>query len=450
MPGADDFVLALEPGAPAWHARSVVYEIFPDRFAASGAALNAPRPNWVMPREWDRRPEGRSPNTPYELYGGDLCGVEHHLDHIQSVGANVLYLTPFFPAGSTHRYDAASFDQVDPLLGGDEALRSLLRAAHARDMHVVGDLTLNHCGAGHEWFLRAEQNAAAPERDLFFFDGSPPLGYACWLGVRSLPTLNWGSDELRRRMGRIMRRWLDAGLDGWRIDVANMVARYRLLDVNHEVAAWARDLARGRLLIGAEAVAAMPAFRAGVPWDVDANSWTLLDSHDTARFRPSPRRARSTSSGSGCKWRRRACRCCSWDRPETWDAELLREYGALIALRRTSHALAYGGLRYVHVGDDAIAYVPSRAASACSALQPARLTIRSRSRSPTSRPCTATTHATACCPPAARHFTSGGFGPMVDVAIWIYLPLTSTVPASYLAGGEWRVRTLSRFCIAQD
>ena len=427
--GADDFVLALEPGAPAWHARSIVYEIFPDRFAASGAARNAPRPDWAIPRDWDRLPEGRSRNTSRELYGGDLLGVERHLDHVESLGANLLYLTPFFPARSTHRYDATSFDRVDPLLGGDEALRSLLHAAHARNMHVVGDLTLNHCGAGHEWFLRAEQDATAPERELFFFDGSPPLGYACWLGIRSLPTLNWGSQELRLRMERVMRHWLAAGLDGWRIDVANMVGRYRSLDVNHEVAAWARELVRGSLLVaehghdyrpdldgrgwhgvmnyagflrptwwwlhggtleedvfsrtpapaytGAEAVAAMRAFRAGVPWDAVANSWTLLDSHDTARFRTVAASRAKHVVGIGLQmttpgvpmlfagdelgiegeWGEDARRTMPWDRPETWDAELLREYRALIALRRSSHALAYGGLRYLHVRDDAIAYV---------------------------------------------------------------------------------------------
>ena len=68
-----------------------------------------------------------------EWYGGDLPGIEQHLDHIEELGANVIYLTPFFPAGSTHRYDASSFDRVDPLLGGDEALASLVaRRARAR------------------------------------------------------------------------------------------------------------------------------------------------------------------------------------------------------------------------------------------------------------------------------------------------------------------------------
>ena len=88
----------------------------------------------------------------YELFGGDLRGVEQHLDHIASLGANALYLTPFFPAGSVHRYDATSFEHVDPLLGGDEALSSLLEAAHARDIRVIGDLTTNHVGIGHDWF----------------------------------------------------------------------------------------------------------------------------------------------------------------------------------------------------------------------------------------------------------------------------------------------------------
>jgi len=429
VPGGDDFALALDPGAPAWHSRSVVYEIFPDRFARTGAAAAAQRPEWAVPRDWDVLPEGRSRNTSRELYGGDLPGVQQHLDHIEALGANLIYLTPFFPARSTHRYDASSFDVVDPLLGGDDALRSLIAAVHARDMRIVGDLTLNHCGAGHDWFLRAEQDAAAPERELFFFDGSPPLGYASWLGIRSLPTLNWSSPELRRRMAGVLSHWLEEGLDGWRIDVANMVGRYGRLDVNHEIAAWTRDLVRDRLLIaehghdfrpdldglgwhgvmnyagflrptwwwlhggkieedvfastpapsytGAEAVSAMRNFRAGVPWDAVLNSWTLLDSHDTPRFRSVvPERARhvvgiglqmSTPGvpmifagdevGLEGDWGEDARRTIPWARSESWDLELLAEYKALIALRRSSRALAQGGMRYVHVSDDAIAYV---------------------------------------------------------------------------------------------
>ncbi len=151
----------------------------------------------------------------YELFGGDLRGVEQHLDHVASLGANALYLTPFFPAGSVHRYDATSFEHVDPLLGGDEALRSLLEAAHARDIRVIGDLTTNHVGIGHDWF--------AKHPDFFYVDGDE---YAAWMGVPTLPKLNWESAELRAEMVRVVRKWLDFGLDGWRIDVANMTGRH--------------------------------------------------------------------------------------------------------------------------------------------------------------------------------------------------------------------------------
>ena len=426
--GADDYALSLADGAPDWHQRSVVYEIFPDRFATTGAGDDV-RPDWVLPREWDRPPEGRGRNTAREWYGGDLPGIEQHLDHIESLGANVIYMTPFFPARSTHRYDAAAFDHVDPLLGGDDAFRSLAHAAHARGMKLVGDITLNHCGAGNEWFLRAEADPGAAERDFFYFDGSPPLGYATWLGVRSLPKLNWSSTELRTRVGDAFSAWLDAGLDGWRVDVANMVGRYRDIDLNHEVAAWAKDLCAGKLLLaehghdyrndldgggwhgvmnyagflrpawwwlrgdhvtedvftaapaprysGGEMVAVMQRFRAGIPWDTALNSWTLLDSHDTARFRwvtgdrdrhlvgiglqmttPGvPMIFAGDEVGLDGAWGEDARRTMPWSKPESWDTTLLSHYRELAALRRSSPALAHGGIRYVHVSDDAVAYI---------------------------------------------------------------------------------------------
>jgi alpha-glucosidase len=429
VPGSDDFVFALEAAAPGWHRSSVVYEIFPDRFATTGVAAGALPPDWAVCRDWNQLPEGRGRNTSGELFGGDLPGIEQHLDHVESLGANVIYLTPFFPARSTHRYDATSFAQVDPLLGGGEALASLIKAVHARGLHIVGDLTLNHCGAGHEWFLRAEADPAAPERELFYFDGSLPLGYATWLGVRSLPKLNWSADELRLRMGAALRGWLDEGLDGWRIDVANMVGRYRRLDLNHEVAAWARELSGDRLLLaehghdfrpdldgrgwhgvmnyagflrpawwwlcgggitedvfssapaprygGVEMVSVMREFRAGVPWEAVLNSWTLLDSHDTARFSTVAGSREKHLVGIGLQmttpgvpmifagdeiglegeWGEDARRTMPWDRPESWDATLLAHYRELAALRRSYAALSDGGLRYVHVGEDAVVYL---------------------------------------------------------------------------------------------
>ena len=184
---ADDFVVTPGAGRPGLAPESVVYEVFPDRFASSG--LDVVPPEWAVPRDWDELPTGRGPDTPFEWFGGDLGGVEAHLDHMSSLGANVLYLTPVFPAQSTHRYDASSFEHVDPLLGGDEAFTSLSvpPTTGASASSATSPRTMS--GLEHEWF-RAASNGGA-ERDFFFFDDELEHGYECWWGYPSLPKLDY-------------------------------------------------------------------------------------------------------------------------------------------------------------------------------------------------------------------------------------------------------------------
>jgi alpha-glucosidase len=440
VPDADDFVATPEPGGPDWHESSVVYQVFPDRFASAGLGVEPPA--WAIARSWDELPTGRGPETPFEWFGGDLVGLAQHLDHVSDLGANVLYLTPFFPAGSTHRYDASSFDEVDPLLGGDGALAALTEAAAARGIRVLGDLTTNHVGAGHAWFSSALAGDE-PERGFFYFDESLPAGYECWNGVESLPKLNYASAELRERVysgnGSAVRRWLEPpyGLAGWRIDVANMTGRRGDVDVLAEVASGTlaavtsarpdalvvaehahdsrADLQPGRWYgtinypgftrpvwqwlradalppgvggffempvavprqAGEAVVETMRRFRAGVPWRSRVHSWVILDSHDTARFRTIAGSRERQLVGVGMQmttvgvpmvfagaeiglegeWGEDARRTMPWDRPETWDGAALAAYRKLVALRRTSPALARGSLRYAHVSSDAIAYL---------------------------------------------------------------------------------------------
>jgi alpha-glucosidase len=428
---ADDFGITVGAWGPDWHLGSVVYQIFPDRFASSG--LSAEADDWAIRRDWDELPTGRGRPTPRELFGGDLRGIEQHLDHIESVGANLIYLTPFFPAGSTHRYDATTFAHVDPLLGGDDALRSLAAAAHARGMRIVGDITPNHTGDKHEWF-QAALRGDEPERGFYYFDDSIPGGYESWLGHRSLPKLDWRSEELHERFAGVLQRYLDLGLDGWRVDVANMTGRYRDLDLNHEVAKWMRTQVDPALLVaehghdfrrdlsvrgwhgvmnysgflrplwtwllrddahpeqqeqfwgvpvgvpqsdGEAAFTSLRQFRAGVPWETMLHSWNLLDSHDTARFRTIAGTAQRHLVGVGLQmtmpgvpmlfagdeiglegaWGEDARRTMPWSRPETWDHAFLGEVRALATLRRSNDALARGGLRYLHVSTDAIAFL---------------------------------------------------------------------------------------------
>ncbi|MEE6259565.1 alpha-amylase family glycosyl hydrolase [Plantactinospora sonchi] len=246
VPDSTDFRLVAYDPPPAWARDAVVYQIFPDRFARSARSARRALPDWAIPCDWDRTPVvGSGPETPYQYYGGDLDGIAERLDHLDRLGVNTVYLTPFFPARSNHRYDAASFDRVDPLLGGDAALARLADAVHARGWRLLGDITSNHTGDGHEWFVGASSAVRAPERELYYLDDVTG-DYECWKGVRTLPKLNWGSAELRRRFTEgpeaVLRRWLlpPYGLDGWRVDVANMTGRRGRDAYTHEVAALLR------------------------------------------------------------------------------------------------------------------------------------------------------------------------------------------------------------------
>ena len=245
-PDSEDFRVNTYSSAPRWAAKSVMYQIFPDRFARSAAADRHATPEWAKPARWGEAVIGKGPGVSQQFFGGDLIGAAEHLDHLKKLGANVLYITPFFPGRSNHRYDASTFGSVDPLLGGNKALSSLVEKAHSMGIKVMGDLTANHTGAGHEWFVAAFGNPKAPETEFYFFDEANKK-YDSWWGVASLPKLNWSSLELRRRFVQgktsVVAKWLKPpyNLDGWRIDVANMTGRIRDVDLNREVGALIRE-----------------------------------------------------------------------------------------------------------------------------------------------------------------------------------------------------------------
>lgn len=248
---AEDFALVAEPAPPAWLHESVMYQVFPDRFARSAQAEEHPTPDWAIPADWDTPVDPVMPGRAHQFYGGDIPGIVEHLDHLVELGVNLLYLTPVFPAASNHRYDASSFLRVDPLLGGDEAYAHLIEEAHARGIKVIGDLTSNHSGDGHEWFRAAFGTPGAPEERFYYFTNDDNTEYECWLGARSLPKFDWASEELRERFitgeDSAVARWLEPpyGADGWRVDVANMTGRLGAIDLNADVRRLLRDTVRG-------------------------------------------------------------------------------------------------------------------------------------------------------------------------------------------------------------
>ncbi len=242
----NDFRINTFSSAPSWGAGTIMYQIFPDRFARSAQADKHKAPEWAQPAEWGDAVIGSGPGTGEQFFGGDLWGVIEHLDHLKKLGVTMLYLTPIFPGRSNHRYDASSFNQVDPVLGGNKALQALIEEAHKMGFKIIGDLTSNHSGDAHEWFKAAYKNPSAPESDFYYFT-EKNTNYDSWFGVASLPKFNWKSAELRKRFieGKtsVVAKWLKApyGFDGWRIDVANMTGRIRDEDLYDDVAKTIRN-----------------------------------------------------------------------------------------------------------------------------------------------------------------------------------------------------------------
>ncbi len=240
-----DFRILADYHIPSWLHESVFYQIFPDRFA-DGQPESNPQPHEYEYRghrphtyAWETAPD---PDQPVSLafYGGDLPGITAHLDYLQALGVNVLYLNPIFTAYSNHKYDVADYDHVDPHFGGNEALVELAEALHSRGMKYILDIVPNHCGYWHPWFQTARTDANAPEAAFFTFHNHPE-DYESWLGVWSLPKLNYQSEELRGRVyaydSAVFRQWLREPFlaDGWRVDVANMLGRQGAIQLGVEI-----------------------------------------------------------------------------------------------------------------------------------------------------------------------------------------------------------------------
>lgn len=211
---------------PPWWTRAVVYQVYPRSFMDSdGDGI------------------------------GDLGGVLLHLDHLADLGVDVLWLSPVYPSPQADNgYDISDYQDVDPVFGSLEQLDELITALHARGMKLVMDLVVNHTSDQHPWFLEARSSTDNPKRDWYWWrpprqgmaPGTPGAEPTNWqsffsgpvweldeasgeyylhLFDRRQPDLNWENPEVRHAVYEMMRWWLDRGVDGFRMDVINMISK---------------------------------------------------------------------------------------------------------------------------------------------------------------------------------------------------------------------------------
>ncbi len=236
--GTEDWQLSVyskDFSTPDWLKGGMFYQIFPDRFCFSGEKKkNVPsdrklRNDIFGEPEWKPTSEGKVLNNDY--FQGDLKGIENKLDYIASLGTTCIYLNPIFEAQSNHRYDTSDYSKIDSLLGTEKDLKSLCDKAREKGISVILDGVFSHTGDDSIYFNKygrydnvgAYQSKESPYYSWYKFVNHPDK-YHSWWGISILPeVVEESEDFLDFITGKngIARKWLKAGIRGWRLDVAD-------------------------------------------------------------------------------------------------------------------------------------------------------------------------------------------------------------------------------------
>ena len=186
---------------------------------------------------------------------GDLRGVLGHLDYLDRLGVDVVWMSPVYRSPmDDNGYDISDYQDIDPLFGTLADLDELVAGLHARGMKLVMDLVVNHTSDEHPWFVESRSSRDDPKRDWYWWrDARPGLTpgtpgaeptnweshfsgptwtwdettgqYYLHIFSRKQPDLNWENPEVRQAVYAMMRWWLDRGVDGFRMDVINMISK---------------------------------------------------------------------------------------------------------------------------------------------------------------------------------------------------------------------------------
>ncbi len=189
---------------------------------------------------------------------GDINGIRSKLDYICDLGFDQIWLTPVHPSATYHKYDVDDYCAIDPSFGTMEDYEALLADCHARGVRVLLDLVLNHTSDTHPWFVAAAdylRTLPAGKEPVFEecpyvwyytfsreqLDGFVPLEGTDWYYEArfwsEMPDLNLGNDVVRDEIRKIVKFWLDKGVDGFRLDAVTSYVT-NSTDANVEFLSW--------------------------------------------------------------------------------------------------------------------------------------------------------------------------------------------------------------------
>lgn len=227
-----------------WRNGAIVYQVLVDRFAPS-ADLDTRRHLYPPPkvlRDWSAVPlpgtyldDAHLNSQELDFWGGNFASLRGRLDHVQHLGADVLYLNPIHLAYTNHKYDALDFQAISPEFGDRQDVVNLAADVHARGMKLVLDGVFNHMGRNAPIFQDALTNPASVWRSWFAIGPQYAGGARVWTGYQNLPELNLENPAVRGYLyenpDSVVRSFLRDGADGWRLDTAFELGHRYLRDL---------------------------------------------------------------------------------------------------------------------------------------------------------------------------------------------------------------------------
>ena len=247
---------------PAWAEGAIVYQIFPDRFS---------RTDFDTSGIWYEKPK----LFQRTLYGGTIKGITQRLDYLSSLGIEAVYLTPIFKSSSDHKYNTDDYMKIDEDFGTEQDFQELVNECHSRNIKIILDGVFNHSGYMFEPFQDVLKNQEKSKfKDWYYIKKFPielkvdkikrePIKFLTFGYAPFMPKLNTSNKEVREYIFKVAKKYLELGIDGWRLDVADEISH----DFWKEFRKVVKSINKDALIIGEV-------------W-YESTPWLLGDEYDT-------------------------------------------------------------------------------------------------------------------------------------------------------------------------
>ncbi len=211
------YIHNIQNKVPEWFKTGVTYQIFVDRFDNEDSSLESVHK------------EG------FEVHGGNLKGIIKRLDYLEDLGVNIIYLNPVFEAEGSHKYNIGDYEKIASDFGDMDIFKELVSEIKKRNMYLILDGVFNHSGSDSKYFNRygnydslgAYQSKDSKYYSWYTFTDFPEK-YECWNGIDTLPEYNQKNKEVLDYFfyneNSIINRWLNLGINGWRLDATDLLS----------------------------------------------------------------------------------------------------------------------------------------------------------------------------------------------------------------------------------